>query len=92
MSNVIPVVDADGQVIVHAGRYARNAVLTAFEMIGGTEAMADWAKENPTDFYTKLFPKVIDREPVVSREVTVEDLLDELDSRMIDVTPVDADD
>lgn len=46
----------------NVGKYARGAVLHAFQQIGGTEALAAWAVENPTDFYTKLFPKIIARE------------------------------
>ncbi len=71
--------DADGAVIAHAGRYARECVLVAFEMIGGVERMADWASRNPTDFYTKLFPKVITKEVEVSASAGVEDLLARLD-------------
>lgn len=72
--------DADGAVIPHAGRYARECVLVAFEMIGGVEAMADWAQKNKTDFYTKLFPKVITKEVEVGTTEGVEDLLARLDA------------
>lgn len=75
----VPFGDADGAVIVHAGRYARECVLVAFEMIGGVERMAAWASENPGEFYTKLFPKVITREVEVSTTEGVEDLLAKLD-------------
>jgi hypothetical protein len=78
---LIPYGDADGAVIPHAGRYARECVLIAFEMIGGVERMAAWAQANPTDFFTKLYPKVITREVEVSASRGVEDLLAELDAR-----------
>jgi hypothetical protein len=71
--------DADGAVITHAGRYAREAVLVAFEMIGGVERMADWANQNPGEFYTKLYTKVITREVEVSASEGIEDLLLRLD-------------
>lgn len=71
--------DAEGNVIVHAGRYAREAVLVAFEMIGGTERMAAWADANPGEFYTKLFTKTITRELEVTASRGIEDLLAELD-------------
>jgi hypothetical protein len=71
--------DADGAVISHAGRYARECVLVAFEMIGGVERMADWANRNPGEFYTKLFTKTITREMEVSGGAGIEDLLSKLD-------------
>lgn len=71
--------DADGAVIAHAGRYSREMVLLAFEMIGGVERMADWADRNPGEFYTKLFPKVITREVEVHAGQGIEELLAKLD-------------
>lgn len=70
---------ADGAVIPHAGRYARESVLLAFEMIGGVDRMADWATKNPGEFYTKLFTKVVTREVEVSASESIEDLLLRLD-------------
>jgi hypothetical protein len=75
-----PFGDADGAVMPHAGRYARECVLVAFEMIGGVERMADWAARNPTEFYTKLFPKVISKEVEVHASEGIEELLLRLDS------------
>ena len=43
----------------HLGKYAGALVLMCFEKIGGMEAFSNWAKVNPTDFYTKMFGKVI---------------------------------
>jgi hypothetical protein len=77
----VPYGDADGAVIAHAGRYARECVLTAFEMIGGVERMADWADKNPGEFYTKLFPKVISKEVEVTASEGIEELLLRLDSK-----------
>lgn len=70
---------SDGAVIPHAGRYAREAVLLAFEMIGGVERMADWAAKNPGEFYTKLYTKVITREVEIGTSEGIEDLLLRLD-------------
>lgn len=87
--------DADGAVIAHAGRYARECVLVAFEMIGGVERMADWADKNPDQFFTKLFPKVINREVEVNASEGIEDLLLRLDSaariQPVEDTATDAD-
>lgn len=75
-----PFGDADGAVIAHAGRYARECVLIAFEMIGGVERLADWADKNPEAFFTKLYPKVISKEVEVTASEGIEDLLLRLDS------------
>ncbi len=74
-----PYGDADGAVLAHAGRYARECVLIAFEMIGGVERMADWADKNPEAFFTKVFPKVITKEVEVTASEGIEDLLLRLD-------------
>lgn len=75
----LPYGDADGAVIAHAGRYARECVLLAFEMIGGVERMADWATKNPDLFYTRIYTKVITREVEVTASEGIEDLLARLD-------------
>ena len=75
-----PYGDADGAVIAHAGRYARECVLLAFEMIGGVERMAEWATSHPTEFYTRLFTKVITKEVEITASQGVEDLLARLDT------------
>ncbi len=76
--------DDDGNVIVAAGKYARNCVLVAFEMIGGVERMASWADENPGEFYTKLFSRTIGKETEHTVSQGVEDLLAKLDGQIID--------
>lgn len=65
--------------MANAGKYARNAVLTVFETIGGVERMAEWAEDNPGEFYTKLFAKTITRDNEHTVSDGVEDLLDRLD-------------
>jgi len=78
---MVPYGDADGAVIAHAGRYARECVLLAFEMIGGVERMADWASKNPDLFYTRIYTKVITREVEVTASEGIEDLLARLDGQ-----------
>jgi len=48
-----------------AGKTAKENVLAVFTRLGGTAAMARWAKDNQTDFYrlyAKLIPQQIDME------------------------------
>jgi hypothetical protein len=73
----------------HVGRFAGALVLSTFEMIGGLPRMAQWADDNPTDFYTKLFPKMISRSQQVdvSGTLTIDDAITRLE-RMEE--PIDA--
>jgi hypothetical protein len=74
----------------HVGRYAGALVLSTFEMIGGLPRMASWADDNPTDFFTKLFPKMISRSQQVdvSGTLTIDDAITRLERQ--DEHPVDA--
>lgn len=69
-----------GEIYRSVGKYARGAVLFAFEEMGGPQALADWGEKNPDDFYTKLFPKIIARESEVQHVRGVDDLMDLLDA------------
>lgn len=73
----------------HVGRFAGALVMSCFEQIGGLPRMATWADDNPTDFYTKLFPKMISRSQQVdvSGTLTIDDAITRLE-RMDD--PIDA--
>jgi hypothetical protein len=70
----------------HVGRYAGAVVMSVFEQIGGIQRMANWADENPTDFYTKLLPKMIQRSQSVdvSGSITIDDAITRLESNVID--------
>lgn len=37
----------------------KESVLRCFASIGGEKAFAAWAKEHPTEFYTKVAPRLI---------------------------------
>lgn len=73
----------------HVGRFAGALVLSTFEMIGGLPRMAQWADDNPTDFFTKLFPKMISRSQQVdvSGTLTIDDAISRLERQN---EPVDA--
>lgn len=74
----------------HVGRFAGALVLSTFEMIGGLPRMAQWADDNPTDFFTKLFPKMISRSQQVdvSGTLTIDDAITRLER--LNGTAVDA--
>jgi hypothetical protein len=65
----------------HVGRYAGAIVMSCFEQIGGLPRMAAWADTNPTDFFTKLFPKMISRSQQVdvSGTLTIDDAINRLE-------------
>jgi hypothetical protein len=75
---------SNGELIVSAGKYSRAAIIAVFEMNGGVEAFAEWAELNKTEFYTKLFPKLIGRETEEKAPDNVEDLLLEIDDDVED--------
>jgi hypothetical protein len=70
----------------HLGRFAGALVLSCFEQIGGLPRMASWADTNPTDFYTKLFPKLISRSQQVDVKgtLTIDDAISRLESTTIE--------
>jgi len=82
----VTVLNSAGEITVNAGRYARGAVAAAFQMIGGIEKFAEWAEDNPTEFYTKMFGKVIGRETETKATDNVEALLKILDGEAVDIT------
>lgn len=82
-------VDGTGEMAVNAGRYSRAAVIMAFELNGGIEKFAEWADENPSEFYTKMFSKLIGREAESTKTEEVEDLLDILDGDCEDITDLE---
>jgi hypothetical protein len=38
---------------------AKENIAKVFEMLGGVEAMGKWARNHPTEFYRKIYPKLI---------------------------------
>lgn len=76
----IPSVGPHGELLQSAGKRSRQLVMDAFEMIGGVERFAQWASDNPDDFYTKLFTKTITTESEVNHTHGVESVLDELEA------------
>lgn len=83
----IPMISAEQY--QHLGRFSGAMVQAAFEMIGGLPRFASWADDNPTDFYTKLFPKMISRSQQVdvSGTLTIDDAISRLERQD---EPIDA--
>lgn len=77
----------EGEIYQSVGKYARGAVLYAFEQIGGPDSLARWASDNPDDFYTKLFPKIIARESEVHHTRGVDELMDAIDGDYAEIAP-----
>jgi hypothetical protein len=77
----LPIISAESY--QHLGRFSGALVLSVFEMIGGAPRMATWADQNPTDFYTKLLPKVISRSQQVdfTGTLTIDDAITRLESQ-----------
>lgn len=72
----------DAALYGNIGRYAGAAVLTVFEQIGGVNRMAEWAEENPSEFYKGPFAKIISapKEINVTGKLTIEDAVRALDA------------
>lgn len=86
--NSLPVVSAEQY--QHLGKYAGAMVMACFEQIGGMRRFSEWADGNPTDFYTKLLPKMISRstQVEVSGSVTLDDAISRLDAIDTEFTEV----
>ena len=82
----LPAVGSDGAVMAHAGRYAKNAVLSVFDMLGGANGLKEWTKksaQNEADFYTKIFTKTIQKDVEINDQRSIEDVLDAIDGEFV---------
>lgn len=41
----------------------KEGILLCYEDMGGRKAFAKWAKKNPSDFYSKIYSRMISTEP-----------------------------
>lgn len=82
----LPYAAPDGQFMARVGRkYLKEAGVAVFHMIGGVDAFAAWANENKGEFYTKLYPKLIDRTVEVVDLRSIEDVINDLDEESSDL-------
>lgn len=72
-----------GEAYSHVGKYAGAVVLACFEQMGGLASFVDWAEQNRTDYYTKIFGKTIQRSAAVdvSGTVTIDDAISRLEGQ-----------
>lgn len=78
----LPAIDNDGSIMQSAGRHARNAVLSVFEMKGGARGLYAWtlkSAQNEADYYTKIFPKTIQKDIAIDDRRGIEDVLSAID-------------
>lgn len=75
----VPVIS--GEAYAHLGKYAGALVASAFEQMGGLPMLVDWASQNRTDFYTKIWSKTIQRSQQVdvSGTLTIDDAISRLE-------------
>lgn len=74
--------------MVHAGRYAKSAVLTAFDQLGGVQGLVNWVNEsaqNKADYYTKIFTKTIQKDVEINDQRSIEDVLAVIDGDFVEV-------
>lgn len=71
----------DGDLSQFVGKYMNCEVALVYQEIGGSEGFADWARENRTDFYTKIVPKIMQRNVEHRASDGVEELLRRLDEQ-----------
>lgn len=82
----LPYAAPDGEFFAKVGRkYLKNAGIAVFHMIGGVERMAKWADANEGDYYTKIWPKLLEKQVEITDMRTIEDVVGELDNEAIDV-------
>lgn len=77
--NRVPVISAEQY--AHMGKYSGALVIAAFEQMGGLPMLVDWASQNRTDFYTKIWSKTIQRSTAVehSGTLTIDDAINRLE-------------
>jgi hypothetical protein len=62
------------------GAAVKSNVIAVFDKIGGRDGMAEWAKENPTEFY-RLYARLIPTETI--SEVTFRDARELSDGELL---------
>jgi hypothetical protein len=76
--------------LISMSRRIKVQTLQVFDAIGGVQALAKWAQENPKEYYTQVLPKVMPKEVEQHASGTLEDYIEELDKRSADAKIIDS--
>lgn len=84
----LPAISADQY--QYLGKYSGAIVQHVFQAIGGVDRMAAWATSNPTDFYSKIWAKTIQKSAQVDHAVTltVDEAINRLEAQQGDYREV----
>lgn len=77
----------EGRVMEHYGRFYKEAVNIAYHAIGGQDRFNDVADADPKWFYEKFIKQQIPKEVQLNAGPSIDDLIKQLDSNTIDITP-----
>lgn len=66
------------------GKRTRRAVQFAYEANGGDLKLAAWAKDNYGEFITKIWSKMVEKQPEAMASKGIEDILDVIDGEIVD--------
>lgn len=66
------------------GKQTRRSVQFAYEANGGDLRLAVWAKDNWGEFITKVWVKLVDKQPEAAGVKSIEDILDVIDAEIVD--------
>lgn len=82
----LPVAIIPSMVMPPDGKRARRSVQFAYEANGGDLKLAIWAKDNWGEFITKVWAKMVEKQPEAAGQKGIEDILDVIDAEAIDVS------
>lgn len=82
----LPVAIIPDQVQAPDGKRTRRSVQFAFEANGGDLKLAAWAKDNWGEFITKVWIKLVDKQPEAAGTKGIEDVLDIIDAEVVDAS------
>lgn len=80
----LPVAIIPDQVQAPDGKRTRRSVQFAYEANGGDLKLAAWAKDNYGEFITKVWVKMVEKQPEAMGQKGIEDILDVIDAEVVD--------
>lgn len=72
------------QISAPDGKRTRRSVQFAYEANGGDLKLAVWAKDNWGEFITKVWVKMVEKQPEAVGVKGIEDILDVIDAEVVD--------